>query len=144
VLSRHLAKSPGSWASRRFLLGQCDAFVAVSEFVAKVLKEGHADPSSDNPERHYRAPMLGDHSKIHVVYGGFDMSRFQPAETSLCGRNGASVRSITLSGWSADSISPWKRQPEFLEAAKHVHSSQPQRAFSSSAQETWKASCENR
>jgi hypothetical protein len=25
VLTRHMAKSPGSWASRRFLLGQCDA-----------------------------------------------------------------------------------------------------------------------
>src|SRR5438045_2476091 len=30
VLSRHLAKSPSSWISRRFLLGQCDALVAVS------------------------------------------------------------------------------------------------------------------
>src|SRR6267142_389739 len=71
VLSRHLAKSPGSWASRRYLLGQCDALVAVSHFVAKVLREGDADPGSDNLERHYRAPMYGDHSKIHVVYGGF-------------------------------------------------------------------------
>src|SRR5215510_1875215 len=46
VLSRHLAKSPSSF-SRRFLLGQCDAFVAVSHFVARVLKEGHSDPTSD-------------------------------------------------------------------------------------------------
>jgi len=30
VLSRHLAKSPGSWASRHFLLRNCDALVAVS------------------------------------------------------------------------------------------------------------------
>src|SRR5437016_1032910 len=57
VLSRHLAKSPGSWLSRRFLLSQCDAMVAVSHFVAKVLREGHADPGADNPERHYRPPM---------------------------------------------------------------------------------------
>ena len=60
VLSRHLAKSPGSWPSRRYLLGQCDALVAVSHFVAKVLREGDADPESDNPERHYRPPLLGD------------------------------------------------------------------------------------
>src|ERR1051325_6161550 len=44
VLSRHLAKSPGSWASRKFLLNQCDALVAVSQFVAKVLREGDSDP----------------------------------------------------------------------------------------------------
>ena len=40
VLTRHMAKSPSSWFSRRFLLGQCDALIAVSEFVAKVLREG--------------------------------------------------------------------------------------------------------
>ena len=40
VLTRHMAKSPGSLASRHFLLGQCDALIAVSEFVAKVLREG--------------------------------------------------------------------------------------------------------
>jgi hypothetical protein len=34
VLSRHLAKSPSSWVSRRYLLGRCDAMVAVSHFVA--------------------------------------------------------------------------------------------------------------
>src|SRR5437660_830860 len=44
VLSRHLAKSPGSSFSRRFLLGQCDAMVAVSQFVARLLKECDADP----------------------------------------------------------------------------------------------------
>ena len=44
VLTRHMAKSPGSWASRRFLLGQCDALIAVSEFVAKVLREGVYEP----------------------------------------------------------------------------------------------------
>jgi glycosyltransferase involved in cell wall biosynthesis len=82
VLSRHLAKSPGSWASRRFLLSQCDTMAAVSEFVAKVLREGDADPLSDNPERHCRPPMMGNLSKIHVVYGGFDMERFQPRQST--------------------------------------------------------------
>src|SRR5205807_3255911 len=40
VLTRLLAKSPASWFSRRFLLGRCDAIIAVSHFVAKVLREG--------------------------------------------------------------------------------------------------------
>src|ERR1017187_6663131 len=35
VLSRHLAKSPSSWFSRRFLLGQCDALIAVSHLDRK-------------------------------------------------------------------------------------------------------------
>src|ERR1051326_7425292 len=82
VLSRHLAKSPGSSVSRNFLLSQCDALVAVSHFVAKVLREGDSDPESDNPERHHRPAMLGDHSKIHVVYGGFDMERFKPMDAT--------------------------------------------------------------
>jgi len=48
VLTRHMAKSPGSRASKEFLLGQCDALIAVSEFVAKVLREGAYEP--DSPE----------------------------------------------------------------------------------------------
>src|SRR5260221_9269682 len=76
VLSRHLAKSPSSWPSRHLLLSQCDALLAVSQFVAKVLREGDADPESDNPERHYRPPIKGDYSKIHVVYGGFRKKTF--------------------------------------------------------------------
>src|SRR5581483_762938 len=30
VLTRHMAKSPGSWAGRNLLLGRCDALIAVS------------------------------------------------------------------------------------------------------------------
>src|SRR5882672_8829881 len=54
VLTRHLAKSPGSWVSRRFLLNRCDALIAVSEFVARVLREGASEPSSPEPERRHR------------------------------------------------------------------------------------------
>src|ERR1017187_8015184 len=54
VLTRHLAKSPGSWAGRNFLLGQCDAMIAVSEFVAKVLREGAYEPQSPEAERRVR------------------------------------------------------------------------------------------
>jgi len=82
VLTRHLAKSPSSWFSRRFLLGQCDALIAVSQFVAKVLREGVYEPNSPEPERRSRPPLLGDHSKIQVIYGGIDTERFRPFDAS--------------------------------------------------------------
>ena len=75
VLTRHLAKSPSSWFSRRFLLGQCDALIAVSHFVAKVLREGVYEPNSPEPERRSRPPLMGDHVKIHVIHGGIDAWR---------------------------------------------------------------------
>src|SRR5436190_9170249 len=57
VLTRHLAKSPSSWFSRRFLLGQCDALIAVSHFVGKVLRDGVYEPDSPEPERRSRPPL---------------------------------------------------------------------------------------
>lgn len=78
ILTRHMAKSPSSWASRNFLLRQCDALIAVSEFVARVLREGVYEPDSPNPERRSRPPLRGDHSKIHVIHGGIDTTRFTP------------------------------------------------------------------
>ena len=80
VLSRHLAKSPGSLFSRRLLLGRCDAMLACSEFVRRILVEGVFEPSAVNPERRKRPPMFGDHKKIRVVYGGIDVERFKPAD----------------------------------------------------------------
>jgi glycosyltransferase involved in cell wall biosynthesis len=130
VLSRHLAKSPGSWPSRKFLLNQCDAFVAVSHFVAKVLRQGDADPQSDNPERHYRPPMLGDHRKIHVVYGGFDMARFQPlpapAQRKAWGLEPHHYAFGVVGGYS---LPRGKGQPEFLKAAARIHSEVPNARF---------------
>ena len=130
VLSRHLAKSPGSWPSRRFLLSQCDALIAVSQFVAKVLREGHADPASDNPERHLRRPILGDHSKIHVVYGGFDMDQFQPApaqaQRAAWGLGPEHYAFGVVGGYV---LPRGKGQREFLEAAARVHSKLPQARF---------------
>ena len=80
VLTRHLAKSPSSWFSRRYLLGQCDALIAVSQFVAKVLREGVYEPDSPEAERRARPPLLGDYSKIHVIHGGIDTDRFRPLD----------------------------------------------------------------
>jgi len=130
VLSRHLAKSPGSWASRNFLLSQCDAMAAVSEFVARVLREGHADPASDNPERHFRPAMRGDHSKIHVVYGGFDMERFKPAaalaQRRAWGLEPGHYAFAVVGGYP---LPRGKGQREFLRAAARIRSELPQGRF---------------
>ena len=130
VLSRHLAKSPGSWVSRRFLLSQCDAMAAVSHFVAKVLREGHADPDSDNSERHWRAPILGDHAKIHVVYGGFDMQRFRPGaapeQRQAWGLKPEHYAFGVVGGYS---LPRGKGQREFLQAAAKVSRELPQARF---------------
>src|SRR6266481_7336101 len=130
VLSRHLAKSPGSWASRRYLLGQCDALVAVSNFVAKVLRKGDSDPESDNPERHYRPPMLGDHSKIHVVYGGFDMDRFKPIEATAQRKAwGLEENHYAFGVVGGYALPRGKGQPEFLRAAAMIRERVPQARF---------------
>jgi glycosyltransferase involved in cell wall biosynthesis len=130
VLSRHLAKSPGSWPSRRFLLGQCDALVAVSHFVAKVLREGDSDPESDNPERHYRAAMLGDHSKIHVVYGGFDMERFKPTDATAQRKDwGLEESHVAFGVVGGYALPRGKGQPEFLRAAALIREGMPQARF---------------
>jgi glycosyltransferase involved in cell wall biosynthesis len=130
VLSRHLAKSPGSWASRQFLLGQCDALVAVSHFVAKVLREGDADPGSDNPERHNRPPMRGDYSKIHVVYGGFDMARFQPKDATHQRRAwGLEPHHIAFAVVGTYDLPRGKGQREFLQAAVQARAQCPNARF---------------
>jgi len=130
VLSRHLAKSPSSWASRHFLLGQCDAMVAVSQFVAKVLREGHADPQSDNSERHFRPPMLGDHSKIRVVYGGFDMSRFKPADAESQRKSwGLEPHHYAFGVVGGYALPRGKGQPEFLQAAAQIKAQAPNARF---------------
>jgi glycosyltransferase involved in cell wall biosynthesis len=130
VLSRHLAKSPGSWFSRRFLLGQCDAMLAVSQFVAKVLREGDADLDSDNPERHHRPPMHGDHSKIHVVYGGFDMARFQPGDGAAQRQAwGVEPQHFIFAVVGAYDLPRGKGQPEFLQAAARVRADLPAARF---------------
>jgi glycosyltransferase involved in cell wall biosynthesis len=130
VLSRHLAKSPGTWLSRRFLLSQCDAVVAVSHFVAKVLREGDADPESDNPERHCRPPMQGDLSKIRVVHGGFDMERFRPGDGAAQRQAwGGQPRHFVFAVVGAYDFPRGKGQPEFLQAAARVRATLPDARF---------------
>jgi glycosyltransferase involved in cell wall biosynthesis len=130
VLSRHLAKSPSSWASRRFLLSQCDAIAAVSQFVAKVLREGDADPLSDNPERHYRPSMRGNVSKIHVVYGGFDMERFQPRHSTEQRQAwGLKPEHYVFGVVGGYDLPRGKGQREFLQAAARISGQVPRARF---------------
>jgi len=130
VLTRHLAKSPASWASRRYLLGQCDALFAVSQFVARVLREGHYEPDSPETERHSRPPMLGDHSKIEVVHGGIDTERFYPrdaaAQRAAWGLGREHFAFAVVGGYD---FPRGKGQREFLKAAAQIHPQAPQARF---------------
>ena len=135
VLTRHLATSPRSWFSRRLLLGRCDAVIAVSHFVAKVLREGVCEPGSAEPARRNRRPVFGDHAKIHVIYGGIDTERFRPwpaedprAETQRrdWGLKPEHFAFAVVGGY----VQPrGKGQREFLQAAARIHENIPQARF---------------
>jgi glycosyltransferase involved in cell wall biosynthesis len=130
VVSRHLAKSPGSAFSRRFLLGQCDALIAVSEFVAKVLREGVNEPNSPEEERHCRPPMRGDYSKIQIVHGGIDTEKFRPFEArerrAELGLNPGDYAFAVVGGYG---LPRGKGQREFLQAAARIQAELPRARF---------------
>jgi len=130
VLTRHLAKSPSSLFSRRFLLGQCDAIIAVSEFVAKVLREGVYEPESTEPERHARPPLQGNHSKIRVIHGGIDTNRFRPSPGEVqrheWGLAPEHFAFVVAGGYDRPR---GKGQREFLQAAARIHREAPNARF---------------
>jgi glycosyltransferase involved in cell wall biosynthesis len=130
VLTRHLAKSPSSWLSRRCLLSQCDALIAVSHFVAKVLREGVYEPGSPEPERRARPPLRGDYTKIQVIHGGIDTSRFRPfdaaAQRQAWGLGPEHFAFGVVGGYYQPR---GKGQREFLRAAAQVHARVPQARF---------------
>jgi glycosyltransferase involved in cell wall biosynthesis len=130
VLTRHLAKSPASWPSRWFLLSQCDALIAVSDFAAHVLRDGDYDPQSPVAERHARPPIHGDHSKIHIIYGGIDTDRFRPTETSpLRAEWGLRPMDYVFAMMGGYYLPVGKGQREFLQAAAQVHNAIPNARF---------------
>ncbi|HEX3716385.1 MAG TPA: glycosyltransferase [Verrucomicrobiae bacterium] len=130
VLTRHMAKSPGSWASRNFLLGQCDALIAVSEFVAKVLRDGAYEPESPEAERRVRPPIRGDHSKIHVISGGIDTAKFFPADASSKRRElGLEAGEYAFAVAGGFDLPRGKGQREFLAAAARIHKETPRARF---------------
>jgi glycosyltransferase involved in cell wall biosynthesis len=130
VLTRHLAKSPSSWFSRSLLLGQCDALVAVSQFVAKVLSEGVYEPNSPEPERRSRPPLRGDYSKIHVIHGGIDTERFRPLDAPAQRQEwGLAPEHIAFGVVGAYPLPRGKGQREFLQAATRISAQVPQARF---------------
>jgi glycosyltransferase involved in cell wall biosynthesis len=130
VLTRHLAKSPASWGTRRFMLGQCDLLIAVSEFVARVLKEGVYEPDSPEPERRARPPVRGDYRKIRVVYGGIDTQKFQPREAAaLRAEWGLAPKDFAFAVIGSYDQPRGKGQREFLQAAARVHAKIPEARF---------------
>jgi glycosyltransferase involved in cell wall biosynthesis len=130
VFSRHLAKSPGSWASRHFLLSRCDALVAVSEFVARVLREGAFEPASPVRERRRRPPMQGDKSKICSAHGGIDTERFRPMENvDLRTQWKLQAGHFVFAVVGAYHKPRGKGQRNFLLAAARIHQQCPQARF---------------
>ena len=130
VLTRHLAKSPSSWFSRWFLLGQCDAVIAVSNFVAKVLREGVYEPDSPEPERRSRPPIAGDHSKIHVIHGGIDTNRFRPLDAAAQRQEwGLTPEHFVFAVVGGYDLPRGKGQREFLRAAARIHAQAPDARF---------------
>lgn len=130
VLTRHMAKSPSSWFSRRFLLGQCDALIAVSNFVARVLREGVYEPDSPTAERHARPPIQGDYSKIHVIHGGIDTERFRPMDAgALRAEWGLRPEHYVFAVVGGYDLPRGKGQREFLLAAARVHERLPPARF---------------
>ncbi len=130
VLTRHLAKSPASWASRRFLLGQVDALIAVSHFVAQVLRQGVYEPDSPEPERRARPPMRGNPAKIHVIHGGIDTDRFRPGDASeLRAEWGLTPEHFAFAVVGGYQRPRGKGQREFLQAAARIHRQVPQARF---------------
>lgn len=130
VLTRHLAKSPSSPFSRRFLLGQCDAVIAVSHFVAKVMREGVFEPNSPEPERRSRPPLQGDHRKIQVIPVGVDTGRFQPGEAADLRAAWGLLKEHYAFGVVGGFYRPrGKGQREFLRAAAAIQHDVPQARF---------------
>lgn len=130
VLTRHLAKSPASIASRWLLLGQCDAMIAVSEFVAKVLREGAYEPDSPEGERRVRPPMRGDLRKIRVIPGGIDLEKFRPLDaTARRAELGLKPGDYAFAVVGGYDLPRGKGQREFLAAAARIQEKVPQARF---------------
>ncbi|HZM02944.1 MAG TPA: glycosyltransferase [Candidatus Saccharimonadales bacterium] len=130
VLTRHMAKSPSSWASRHFLLNQCDAMIAVSEFTARVLREGVDEPNSPEAERRHRPPLRGDPGKIHVIHGGIDTLRFRPADAQEKRREwGLQPGDYAFAVVGGYDLPRGKGQREFLAAAARLHRGIPHARF---------------
>jgi glycosyltransferase involved in cell wall biosynthesis len=130
ILTRHLAKSPSSSVSRNFLLGRCNALIAVSRFVERVLREGVYEPESPEEERRSRPPMRGDLKKIHVIHGGIDTNRFRPFDAEAQRREwGLQPGEYAFAVVGGYGLPRGKGQREFLQAAARIQARVPHARF---------------
>ena len=130
VLTRHMAKSPSSWPSRKFMLAQCDALIAVSKFVEKILIEGMDDRTSPERERWHRPPIQGDHKKIHVIRPGIDTNKFRPAPAEVMRKQlGLQPEHFAFAVTGGYDGPRGKGQREFLRAAASIHNKLPNARF---------------
>jgi glycosyltransferase involved in cell wall biosynthesis len=130
VVTRHMAKSPRSVLTRIIMLSQCDALIAVSHFVEKILREGAYEPQSPERERHRRPPVRGDHAKVHVIHGGIDTEHFQPAEApELRLKLGLKPGDYAFAVAGGYDLPRGKGQREFLQAGARIHEQCPRARF---------------
>lgn len=130
VLTRHMAKSPSSWPSRKFMLGQCDALIVVSKFVEKILTEGMDDCTSPERERWHRPPVEGDYKKIRVIYPGIDTTKFYPAPAEAMRKQlGLQPGDFAFAVTGGYEGPRGKGQREFLRAAASIHTKIPNARF---------------
>lgn len=130
VLTRHMAKSPSSWPSRKFMLAQCDALIAVSKFVEKILTEGMDDRTSPERERWHRPPIEGDYNKIRVIYPGIDTNKFHPAPAETMRKQlGLQSDHFAFAVTGGYDGARGKGQREFLRAAGSIHHKVPNARF---------------
>jgi glycosyltransferase involved in cell wall biosynthesis len=130
VLTRHMAKSPSSWPSRKFMLGQCDALIAVSKFVEKILTQGMDDRTSPERERWHRPPIEGDFNKIHVIFPGIDLKKFRPAPAEAMRKQlGLQPNHFAFAVTGGYDGPRGKGQREFLRAAASIHNKIPNARF---------------
>jgi glycosyltransferase involved in cell wall biosynthesis len=98
--------------------------------VAKVLREGVYEPDSPEPERRARPPLLGDHSRIHVIHGGIDVDRFRPFDAAAQRQQwGLAPDQYAFGVVGGYDLPRGKGQREFLQAAAQVQTQFPQARF---------------
>ncbi|HVC29169.1 MAG TPA: glycosyltransferase [Gammaproteobacteria bacterium] len=144
VVTRHLAKSLHSRVSRCLLLSQCDALIAVSNFTAKILREGAYEPESLDPKRRTRLPLSGDRSKISVVHCGIDTNRFRPFDASAQRYAwGLAPEHFVFAVVGGYDHPRGKGQREFLRAAAWIHAYIPNARFLIIGRGTLQSTLEN-
>jgi len=112
------------------LLSQCDALIAVSHFVERVLRHGVYEPGSREHERRRRPPLRGNLKKIQVIHGGIDTERFRPMKAEAQRHEWGLHHDNYAFAMAGGYVLPrGKGQREFLQAAVKVQAQLPNARF---------------